>query len=231
MEGHETPVDVREGVRSGIVSALARDAELRGGRTARLLLAAGALGAFGAVGMIRMLSGHPYGHHPSAHIVWFTSVWSGLLVVALALAFLQVRTPSLPLARAACVGVLGLGIAGICSVFCPDQHFLAWWITTSLGGEIHSLGGLPLSGLCFGGITTLVFGAVAALTALGGSRRGPIRALLPALMLFVLLAPGVALQAFGNSRAVLVAWLAGTALGAYAGVALGIAARRRFLLR
>jgi len=104
MESHEAPSEVREGVRSGIMGALERDAEMRGGRTARLLVAAGALGIFGAVGMIRMLSGHPYGHHPASHVVIFSAIWSGLLVVALALAFLQVRTPSLPLARAACLG-------------------------------------------------------------------------------------------------------------------------------
>lgn len=227
MESPEAPGEVREGVRAGIMSALARDAEMRGGRTARLLVAAGALGIFGAVGMIRMLSGHPYGHHPDSHVVVFSATWSGMLVVALALTFLRVRTPSLPLARAACVGVLGLGIAGLCSAFCPDQHFLDWWVSTAAGGELRALGGLPLSALCFGGVTTIVFGTAAAFAALGGRRRGPIRPLLPAAMLLALLAPGVALQAFGHSIAVVLAWLAGTALGAYAGVALGVAARAR----
>ena len=229
MQSHEAPGEVREGVRAGIMGALERDAELRGGRTARLLIAAGALGIFGAVGMIRMLSGHPYGHHPDSHVVVFSAIWSGLLVVALALAFLQVRTPSLPLARAACVGVLGLGIAGLCSAFCPDQHFLDWWVTTSAGGNLRALGGLPLSALCFGGITTLVFGTAAAIAAVGGRGRGPIQPLLPAAVLLALLAPGVALQAFGNSVAVVLAWFAGTALGAYGGVALGIAARARLV--
>ena len=188
---------------------------------------AGALGILGAVGMIRMLSGHPYGHHPSSHVVVFSAVWSGLLVVALALIFLRVRTPSLPLWRAACVGILGLGIAGLCSSLCPDQHFLNWWVSTRAGRELRSVGGLPLSALCFGVVSTLVFGAAAAVTALGGRSRGPVLPLLPAAMLLALLAPGVVLQAFGNSFAVVLAWLAGTALGAYAGVALGIAARAR----
>ncbi|HEU4428734.1 MAG TPA: hypothetical protein VFT98_08270 [Myxococcota bacterium] len=211
------------------MSALERDAELRGGRTARLLVAAGALGIFGAVGMIRLLSGHPYGHHPSSHVVVFSAVWSGLLVVALALVFLRVRTPSLPLARAACVGVLGLGITGVCSAFCPDQHFLEWWISTSAGGRLRELGGLPLSALCFGGVTTLAFGAAAAIAALGSRRLAPVRPLLPAGMLLLLLLPGVALQSVGTPPPVFVGWLAGTAIGAYAGVALGLAARQRLV--
>ncbi len=230
MESGQTPADLREGVRTGIVSALERDAELRGGRTARLLVAAGALGIFGAVGMIRMLSVHPYDHHPSSHAVAFSAVWSGLLVVALALVFLQVRTPSMPLARAACVGVIGLGIAGACSALCPDPHILDWWTATAAGNAIRSAGGLPASALCFGGVTTLVFGAIAATAGLGGRRREPIRPLLPAGMLLLLLLPGVALQAIGTSPVVFAAWLLGTAGGAYVGVAMGIAVRERLLV-
>ena len=230
MGSNQTPLDLREGVRSGIMGALQRDTELRGGRTARRLVAAGVLGVIGAVGMVRMLSGHPYGHHPSSHVILFTAIWSGLLVVALALVLLQVRTPSMPLARAACVGILGLGIAGACSALCPDQHFLNWWVSTSAGSRIHSIGGLPLSALCFGGATTLAFGAAAAIVGLGGHHRGPIRPLLPAAMLLLLLAPGVALQSFGTSAIVFVAWLIGTGAGAYAGVALGLVARKRLTL-
>lgn len=230
MGSNQTPLDVREGVRTGIMSALERDTELRGGRTARLLVAAGALGVIGAIGMVRMLSGHPYGHHPSSHVILFTAVWSGLLVVAMALALLQVRTPSMPLARAACVGILGLGIAGACSALCPDQHFLDWWVSTSAGSRLRSMGGLPLSALCFGGITTLVFGTVATIAGLGGRHRGPIGPLLPAAMLLLLLTPGVALQSFGAPALVFVAWLLGTGAGAYAGVALGLAARKRLTL-
>lgn len=179
--------------------------------------------------MIRMLSGHPYGHHPSSHVVVFSAVWSGLLVVALALMFLRVRTPSLPLGRAAGVGILGLGIAGLCSSLCPDQHFLNWWVSTRAGGELRAVGGLPLSALCFGVVTTLVFGAVAAVAGLGGQSRGAIRPVLPAVMLLLLLAPGVALQAVGTPSGVFLAWLAGTAAGAYAGVTLGIATREQLV--
>ncbi len=223
-----TPPDLRAGVRAGILAAVERDAELRGGRTARLLAAAGALGVLGAVGITLMLSGHPFGHHPPWHVVVFTAVWSGLLVVSLALAFLQVRTPSLPLARAACVGLLGLGVAGVCGALCPNQHFLEWWSAGAPGSAVSAAGGPALSALCFGLVSSLFFGAVAAGFGLGSRRRGPIGPLLPAVMLLLLLSPGVALQSVGTSWGVLGSWLLGTAAGAYAGVAVGIRARARF---
>ncbi len=229
MGSERTPVELREGVRSAIVAALDRDTDLRGGRTARLLVAAGALGIFGAVGMIRMLSGHPYAHHPPWHIIVFTALWSGLLVVTLALAFLRVRTPSLPLARAACVGILGLGLAGICSALCPDEHFLSWWSSTPAGSALSAIGGLPLSALCFGAVTSLVFGAAAALVVLGSQRQAPIRPLLPAAILLLLLSPGIALQSFGTTWFAFSSWLLGTAAGAYSGVAIGVALRARLV--
>jgi hypothetical protein len=227
MSNEETPVGIREGVRTGIVGALARDTELRGGRTARLLITAGALGTFAAVGMMLLLSGHPYAHHPPSHLVVFSAIWSGVLVVALAIAFLEVRTPSLPLARAAWVGLVGLGIAGVCGALCPDQHFLGWWSTTPGGRGVASVGGLPLSALCFGLVTALVFGTGAAALVLGGRGNTSVGPLLPAGLLVLLLAPGIALQSYGTSWTMCVFWLLGTAAGAYLGVALGIAARAR----
>ena len=222
-----TPPGLSEGVRSGIVAALERDADLRGIRTARVLIAAGGLGVIGAIGITLMLSGHPFGHHPPWHVIVFTAVWSGLLVVCLAFAFLQVRTPSLPLARSACVGILGLGLAGACSAACPDQHFLQWWVATTAGSQFSEAGGLALSALCFGLVTTLFLGAAAAFFGLGSQRRGSIRPLLPAAMLVLLLLPGVALQSFGTSWIVFGSWLLGTAAGAYGGVATGIRAQAR----
>ncbi len=227
MGSETTPPDLRESVRSGIVASVARDVELRGGRTARLLAAAGAIGGIGAAGITLMLADHPFGHHPHWHVIVFTGVWSALLVVSLALVFLQVRTPSLPLARSAAIGILGLGLAGICSALCPDQHFLQWWSSTAAGGRLSAAGGLALSTLCFGLASSLCFGAVAAFAALGRAR-GPIHPLPPAAMLLLLLSPGVALQSFDTSWAVFFGWLLGTAAGAYAGVATGI--RMRVLL-
>jgi len=222
VDNEHTPSDLREGVRSGILASLERDLERRGGRTARLLLAAGVIGVIGAVGVTLLLSGHPYGHHPPWHAVVFGAVWTGLLVVCFSLALLEVRTPSLPLARSALVAVLGLGFAGICGATCPDQHFLHWWSGTPLGTAFEEVGGPALGALCFGLVTTLAFGAGAAWLGLAERQRHAIRPLLPAAMLFALLAPGVALQSVGTSWGVFCSWLLGTAGGAYAGVASGI---------
>ena len=228
MENERTPDDLREEVRSGVLATLRNDVEMRGGRTARLLFAAGAIGVLGALGVTLMLSGHPFGHHPRWHVVVFTAVWAGLLVVSLALVFLRVRTPFLPFGRAASVGILGLGIAGVCGALCPDPHFLGWWSGTGLGGSILRLAGLPLSALCFGLVTMSFVGAISALLLLGGRGRARVRPLLPALMLTVLLAPGVALQSVDTSWGVFSSWLLGTSGGAYAGVASGIWLRSLF---
>lgn len=174
-----------------------------------------------------MLAAHPYGHHPASHAVVFSAIWSGLLVVVLALAFLRVRTPSMPLARAACVGILGLGIAGVCSALCSDQHLLDGWGATAAGHQIRSLGGLPLSALCFGGVTTLAIATVSAIVGVGFGSREPIHPIWPSGMLVALLAPGVALQTVGTSTGVFACWMLGTAAGAYAGIATGIAVRER----
>ena len=225
MENDRTPQEVREGVRSGILASLERDIEKRGGRTARLLVAAGVIGAAGAVGITLLVSRHPFEHHPSWHVVVFSAAWAGLLVVSLALAFLRVRTPSLPLARSASTGILGLGLAGICGAACPDPHFLRWWSNTTVGSQLAETGGLALSALCFGLVTSLFFGAGAAFFALGDRSRPSVPPLLPAAMLLVLLGPGVALQSIDTSWGVFSSWLLGTGGGAYAGVASGIRLR------
>lgn len=225
---HQTPPELREGVRSGVLASIQRDVDLRGARTARLLVSAGLIGILGAVGATLMISGHPFGHHAPWHLAVFASVWAGLLVVSLSITFLQVRTPSLPLARAACVGILGLGLAGICGAACPDQHFLHWWSATPAGRGLASTSGLALSALCFGVVTTLFLGAVASFVALGSRGRPPVRPLLPAAMLLLLLSPGVALQSIDTSWGVFLGWLVGTGGGSYAGVAAGIRLRSAF---
>jgi hypothetical protein len=224
IESEGAAQDLREGVRSGILAAVRRDVELRGGRTARLLGAAGVLGAFGAVGATLLVMGHPYGHHPAWHVAVFTAAWSALLIVSLALAFLEVRTPDLPIARSACVGLLGLGVAGLCGALCPNPHFLTWWFATSAGARLAADYGGPVSVVCFGFVTSLAFGAVAAFAALRDARRGPIKPLLPAVALLILLAPGLALQSFGTSWAVFAGWILGAATGSYTGVVAGVRA-------
>jgi hypothetical protein len=142
VDGEYASREVREGVRSGILSSIQLDVEMRGGRTARLLVAAGVVGVVGAVGVTLLISGHPFGHHPPWHVAVISMVWTGLLVVGFAIAFLGVRTPALPLARSALVGILGLGLAGICGALCPDQHFLNWWSETGIGSLLTAAGGL-----------------------------------------------------------------------------------------
>lgn len=220
-----TPPELREGVKAGILASIQRDVEHRGGRTARLLVAAGVLGVVGAVGVTLLISGHPFGHHPPWHVAVFSAVWSGLLIVSLAIVFLQLRTPGLPLAHAASIGILGLGLAGICGALCPDQHFLHWWSETRVGAPLEGSAGQAVSAMCFGLVVTVVIGAVSAATTFRRLVGNPTGALLPAAMLFVMLAPGVALQSFDTSWAAFGAWLLGTGVGAYVGVAGGMRLR------
>jgi hypothetical protein len=227
MQDERTPAEVREGVRSGIRAVLADDVERRGGRTAGRLAAAGAIGVIGALGTTLFLSGHPFDHHPPWHVLSFVALSAGLLVVSVALALLEVRTPALPLARSASVALLGLGVAGICGALCPNPHFLAWWVASGPGSRLRDLGGLAASAACFGLVTTLLFGAVAAFAALRRSVAVPIGPLLPAAMLLLLLAPAIALQSVGTSWTTFAGWLLGAGLGAYAGVAAGIGLRSR----
>lgn len=229
MDSEPAPHEVREGVRAGILDTIRHDVELRGGRTARLLAAAGFVGVFGAVGVTLLVSTHPFGHHPPWHVAVFSAVWAGLLVVTFAIAFLQVRTPSLPLARSAAVGIVGLGLAGLCGALCPDKHFLAWWTASLVGAPLTETGGLPLSALCFGFVTTLFFGAVAGFVVLKRGLRPPARSALAAAVLVFLLAPGVALQSVDTSIGTFAGWLGGTVLGALLGVAGGTRVRRNLL--
>lgn len=217
-EGENTPAHLREGVRSGILASIKQDIELRSGRTARLLVAAGMAGVIGAVGVTLLVITHPFAHHPPWHVAIFSAVWSGLLVVTFAIAFLELRTPTLPLARSAAVGLLGLGLAGICGALCPEHHFLHWWTGTALGEPITRASGPVWSALCFGLCSTVAIGLLSSFLLLTSDRPIDCRLILPAAVLFVLLAPGVALQSFGTSLSVFGAWLAGTALGAYVGV-------------
>jgi hypothetical protein len=220
-----TPVHLRDGIKEGILASIKQDVEHRGGRTARILIVAGVLGVVGAVGVTLLVSTHPFGHHPPWHVAVFSAVWAGLLIVSIAISLLRLNTPSLPLARAAAVGILGLGLAGICGIVCPDQHFLHWWSGTPIGASVSKGGGPALSAMCFGLVVTLFFGAVSAAVLLGRSRQMPIRPVFPAAMLLVLLAPGVALQSFDTSWLVFGGWLLGTGLGAYLGVSAGIQVR------
>lgn len=221
MEDERTPFEVREGVRSGILDTIKHDVELRGGRTVSLLFAAGIVGVAGALGVTLLVSTHPFDHHPPWHVMVFSTVWAGLLVVSFAVAFLQIRTPTLPLARSVSVGILGVGLAGICGGVCPDQHFLRWWSATGIGMPVAESAGVAVSTICFGLISTTVIGLVSAFVVLGDGKQPAVAPLLPAAILVVLLAPGLALQSVDTFFGVFAGWLGGTAIGAYLGVSAG----------
>jgi hypothetical protein len=134
MDERQTPAELREGVRAGILGALRGDVEPAAGAL-RACSSGGRDRSRGALGATLLVAVHPFDHHPTWHVATFSALWAGLLVVALAIALLQVRTPSLPLARSAAVGLVGLGIAGLCGAACPDGHFLDWWSSTPLGPD------------------------------------------------------------------------------------------------
>ena len=130
------PVELREGIRRGILASIRKDVELRGGRTARLLVLSGVVGVLGALGVTLMIARHPFGHHPPWHVTVVSTVWAGILVVVSATALLQVRTPTLALSRAAIIGMLGLGLAGLCGAVprSPFSHLVVQyccWILDS----------------------------------------------------------------------------------------------------
>ncbi|RIL07212.1 MAG: hypothetical protein DCC71_03695 [Proteobacteria bacterium] len=217
---HPTPEALREGVRSAISSALARDADRRGGRTGRQLALSGVIGVVGGLAVTWLVAAHPLGHHPQWHLAFYSTVWAGLLVVVLALALLDVRTARWPIGSAARAAVLALGIAGICGWICPDQHFLEWWNATRLGSQIvRETDSMGLSAFCFGIVATTAFALVAALLTLSRRSDALRTVLITSSFVALLQAPGVALQATDASLAVLTGWMGGTMIGSVAGVA------------
>ena len=226
--GENVPTDLARDVRAGILAALAQDVELRGGRTARRLASAGLVGVAGAVGATLIVSAHPFGHHPYWHAVVFSTVWAGLLIVSLSLLLLRVRTPELPIARAAAVGLGGLGLAGICNLLCPDPHVMGWWLESTAGAAIAERTSPWSSALCFGFGSVFLFALVPGVLLLPPSLSSRAGLLLTAFFVTVLLLPGVALASFGLSLGVFLGWLAGVVAGACAGVAV---ATRLFFLR
>ncbi len=219
MAASQTPDGIRQGVRDAVMASLEADLELRGAPTLRRIAAAGVLGVAGALGATLLVARHPFGHHPEGHAVLVSTIWSGLLIVALTTAFLRIRTPGLRVGQAARIGILALGIAGLCGALCPDQHFLAWWSAQPAGSRLLDVAGLPVSSACFGIVTTLAFAALATIAAGRQTPPAGLRSFLPAAAITLLLLPGIALQSVGMSIGTFAAWVTGAALGAYLGVA------------
>lgn len=216
-EGQVSPEALREGVRAGIVGAL-REEERRTSTLVRRLAAAGAAGIAASVALTLLFAGRT---DHAMHLAVCGAVWAGLLVECFAFALLRIRTPRIPLGQAAALGLVGLGLASIVALLCPDPHTWHWWNSTTLGAATRSMGGDLGSALCFGLCSALFLGFGATLVvAWRGGRLG--RAAPSALVLTLLLSPAVILQASDASIAVVTLWGAGTAVGAHLGVGGGL---------
>ena len=231
FEDERAPRGVRQGVRDGILASIEYDIELRGSRTAHRIVAAALLGVLGAVGATLLVSNHPFDHHPAWHVMTVSTIWAGLLFVSFALVFLRVRTPLLPLGRSASVGLMSLGLAGVCGAACPDPHFLHWWSATSIGEGLAHAEGLALSALCFGALTAAALSGISAFALLGVPRSRQIASVLAASFVVALQMPGLALQSVDTSWFVFLAWAGGTASGAYLGIVGGVGVRALVGLR
>jgi len=212
-----SPEALREGVRAGIVGAL-NEEERRASALVRRLAAAGAAGIAASVALTLLFAGRT---DHATHLAICGAVWAGLLVECFAFALLRVRTPRIPLGQAAALGLVGLGLASIVALFCPDPHTWHWWNSTTLGSVTLTMGGDLGSALCFGLCSALFlgFGATLVVTWRGGrlGRPGP-----SAMVLTLLLTPAVILQASDASLAVMALWGAGTAVGAHLGFGAGL---------
>ena len=224
-----TPDALREGVRSAIGSAIARDVERRGGRTGGHLVFSGVVGVAGALAVTWLVAAHPMGHHPHWHLAFYSTVWAGLLIVALALAILDVRTPQWPIGSAARAAVLGLAAAGLCAWICPDQHLLGWWSATHAGSWLlRTTGSLALSALCFGSVWAAMFAVLAALPTLSRQPEIARSVLITAALVALLQAPGIALQSTDAPPGVFAGWMSGSAVGSIAGVSVAALLRTRW---
>jgi outer membrane protein TolC len=221
-----TPDPLREGVREGILGALAEDRVRSGPPLARRLAAAGVAGLVGAVALTLLFAGDRTETEDGRRLAVCGALWSALLVVSFAFLLLRIRTERIRLDRAAALGLVGLALAATTMLLWHRPHVGRWWHSTALGAIAHGIAGDGGSLLCFGLCSALVLGFTATLLLMArGSRVED--ALAPAASLAMLLGPVVLLQGAGASVPVLTAWGAGIALGSYVGVRLAAALTRR----
>lgn len=212
-----TPAATREGVRDGILAALEREAPSFGTDAAGRLIAAGVIAIVAAAALTMLFAGpHPSGES-EWHLVLCSAAWAGLLVEAFAFVLLRARFSHLPIGSAAALALLGLAIAALMRLVCPDLQPLQWWSATALGERSALLIGESANALCVGICIAALLGFAARLV-LAVRGHPPGGALVPALALSLLLLPAVALQLTGLPRKVGVAWAGGTLLGAYLGI-------------
>lgn len=221
----ETPGELREGVREGILDALAYDLDrTRSGITFRLALA-GALGVAAAIGSMVLFSGGTLASDHGLHLAVCAAAWGGILVECFVVILLRIEGRRLSLGHATTLALIGFLLAAALGAFCPHPHYLAWWTETALGGAAARAGGPAWSAFCLGI-------CIAALVAVGASAiagfRSPVPRgrLLSAMLLFLLLWPAIILQSSGLPGSVFFGWTAGLAAGIVLGALAGTAIDR-----
>lgn len=216
--GGVTPAVTREGVRDGILAALERE-EFRTGGWAAWRLGAAAAPAIGAAVALTMLFSAPSSDvEPAWHLVVCSAVWSGLLVAAFAFVLLRIRTRRVPVGSAVALGLVGLGLAALMRVACPDLQLLPWWRATTAGRSADVLMGASGGAFCLGICGAGTIGLAACLVL--GRRRDHLGGVIaPAIALSLLLLPAVILQSSDMPVEIGLAWAGGAALGSYAGIA------------
>jgi hypothetical protein len=103
---------------------------------------------------------------------------------------------------------------------------MQWWLESTPGTWLATRTIAPLSALCFGLGTTFGFASIGAALLLSRSPSHVSIRALAASMILLLLLPGLILESVGLGASVFAGWIAGTAIGGYAGVVAGIALRR-----
>jgi len=217
----ESPGTLREGVRLGVLEALKEDRDWRGAWVAKRLATAGVAGVVIAVAMTLLFSGNGLTHEHAYHVAICGAVWAGLLIECFAFVLLRLKTRALLLVQAAGLGLLGLGLAAVVALCCPQPLYLNWWLSTRPGSWLETVGGLPMSAFGLGLVSAVFLGLAATLITIwrGGKLSG---ATIPSMVLSVLLLPGILLQCIGSPMAVFTSWSAGTVLGSLAGITGGM---------
>jgi hypothetical protein len=154
------------------------------------------------------------------------AAWAGLISACFAVALLRIRIARIPLTQSCVLALLGLGLAAILGLLCPDRHHLIWWTSTPLGSVAVDRGGLGAGAFSLGACSALLVGAGATVI-LALHRVWFRRTRLPAMLLFLMLWPVAVLQSAGAPVLLSAWWSAGLFVGAYAGVALGLWPARR----
>jgi len=213
----ESAAAVREGVRLGVHAALAEEVDRTNAATAMRLVGAGVLGLASASAAVALFSRGSPEHVDRLHLAVCAAVWSSVLVIAFAFVLLRVGSKRLPVAEAAALALVGLGLAALFGAAGPRPQMLMWWMDTPVGHAAAASLGVDASTLCFGVCLSLLAGAGA--TVVFALRGLPLPRLpLSALLLFVLVWPVVAVQSLGSSLATLASWSIGLALGSGMGL-------------